>query len=72
MLREMRGISHDYQANMHILNQRVKCDLANDLCLSSIYHANNIYLILYIDVRRIYYKEFAKLKLYQCVCSIRD
>ena len=41
MPRERRGISHDYQANMDIYAW-VKCDLANDLCLSSIYYANDI------------------------------
>ena len=30
-----------------------KCDLANDLCIGSIYHANNIY-------RRIYYTKITK------------
>ena len=46
------------------LNQRVKCDLTNDLCLSSIYHIT-IYIDVYVS------KQFAKLKLHPCSASVR-
>jgi hypothetical protein len=74
MPRERRGISHDYQANMDIYAW-VKCALANDLCLSSIYYANDIDVLTTRITKHLaaggVSKQFAKLKLHQCVSEIK-
>jgi hypothetical protein len=67
MPRERKGISHDYQANMDIYAW-VKCDLANDLCLSSIYYANNIDVY---STRITKHLAAGGVKLHQCVSEIK-